>query len=114
MLAGSPSPASLSLGTLSRGAGEGQTIMASHPDRRSLPDAPPSTGPLAAYRARRQQGLLAMDPAQAVAVEKLQALHNALVNYRPPSAGSWRERLGLARRRVEAPQGLYLFGGVGR
>ena len=87
--------------------------MANSPEWRGSPD-PPSAGPLAAYRARRQQGLLAMDPAQAVAVEKLQALHNALASYRPPSAGSWRERLGLTRRRAETPPGLYLFGGVGR
>ena len=45
-------------------------VMASSPDRAGMPDAaPPAPGPLAAYRALRQQGLLAMDPAQAVAVE---------------------------------------------
>jgi cell division protein ZapE len=56
-----------------------------------------------------------MDPAQAVAVEKLQSLHNALAHYQPPAAAaSWRERFGLARRRADAPEGLYLFGGVGR
>ena len=88
--------------------------MTSSPDPDGAPEASPAAGPLAAYRARRLQGRLAADPAQAIAVEKLQSLHNALVHYRPPGAGgSWRQRLGLARR-VEPPQGLYLFGGVGR
>ena len=77
-------------------------------------------GPLAAFRARQRDGQLQHDAAQLLAAEKLQSLHNALKNYQPeaPDAGwmaSWRERLGLARRREEdAPQGLYLFGGVGR
>lgn len=77
-------------------------------------------GPLAAFRARQRDGHLQHDAAQLLAAEKLQSLHNALKNYQPevPSAGwvaSWRERLGLARRRDEAaPQGLYIFGGVGR
>jgi cell division protein ZapE len=77
-------------------------------------------GPLAAFRARQRDGQLQHDAAQLLAAEKLQSLHNALKNYQPeaPDAGwvaSWRERLGLARRRDEdAPQGLYIFGGVGR
>ena len=72
-------------------------------------------GPLALYRARRRAGQLEADPAQELAAEKLQSLHHALAHY---AAGigpaGWRERLGLARRRDEAPQGLYIFGGVGR
>lgn len=77
-------------------------------------------GPLAAFRARQRDGQLQHDAAQLLAAEKLQSLHNALKNYQAeaPETGwtaSWRERLGLARRREEtAPQGLYLFGGVGR
>jgi cell division protein ZapE len=77
-------------------------------------------GPLAAFRARQRDGQLQHDAAQLLAAEKLQSLHNALKEYQPeaPDAGwvaSWRERLGLARRRDEdAPQGLYIFGGVGR
>jgi cell division protein ZapE len=77
--------------------------------------APPpvSEGPLAAYRAKRAQGLLAPDPAQLLAAEKLQSLHNALA--RPGNGGhiGWRERLGLARRSEPATQGLYIFGSVG-
>ena len=72
-------------------------------------------GPLAAYRARIRAGALKPDPDQALAAEKLQSLHNALAGYRPDAGeGGWRARLGLARRRGDAPQGLYMFGGVGR
>ena len=72
-------------------------------------------GPLTAYRARRHAGELQPDPAQVLAAEKLQSLHNALKRYQPAMGrGRWRERLGLTRRREEAPQGLYMFGGVGR
>jgi cell division protein ZapE len=72
-------------------------------------------GPLALYRARRRAGQLAADPAQELAAEKLQSLHHALAHYQPAAGPvGWRARLGLARRRDEAPQGLYIFGGVGR
>jgi cell division protein ZapE len=76
---------------------------------------PTGGGPLADYRARRRAGELQGDPAQELAAEKLQSLHNALLHYEPAAGRlGWRERLGLARRREEPPQGLYLFGGVGR
>jgi len=72
-------------------------------------------GPLALYRARRRAGQLDADPAQELAAEKLQSLHHALVGYEPASGrAGWRGRLGLTRRREEPPQGLYLFGAVGR
>jgi len=82
-------------------------------------DATPSAlppGPLAAYRTLLREGSVDADPAQALAAEKLQALANALRHYRPNGGGTtWRERLGLSRRREEpAPQGLYLYGPVGR
>ncbi len=72
-------------------------------------------GPLGVYRRWRAEGTLAHDPAQELAVEKLQSLHNALRHYSPETGRSGlKARLGLARRRTEPPQGLYLFGGVGR
>lgn len=74
-------------------------------------------GPLSLYRARRGTGTLRPDPDQELAAEKLQSLYQALRNYRPQTGKTgWRERFGLARRPepVEAPQGLYLYGGVGR
>jgi cell division protein ZapE len=84
-----------------------------------LPDPLASTmtedGPLSTYRALQRGGQLFHDAAQELAAEKLQSLHNALKNYHPGGNATWRERLGLARRREEqAPQGLYIYGGVGR
>jgi len=74
-------------------------------------DAP--AGPLAAYRALRRGGDLRHDAGQLLAAEKLQSLHNALRGYEPAAGGGWKARLGLARRKAEPPQGLYIFGGVG-
>ncbi|MCB9947063.1 MAG: cell division protein ZapE [Rhodospirillaceae bacterium] len=73
-------------------------------------------GPIFRYRALRASGALKPDPEQELAAEKLQALHHALVDYQPQSGVTgWRARLGISRRPKEAaPQGLYIFGGVGR
>jgi cell division protein ZapE len=72
-------------------------------------------GPLAAYRARTAAGAIKPDSAQQLAVEKLQGLHNTLINYEPGLGRTgWREKLGLGARHAAAPQGLYLYGGVGR
>src|SRR6185437_13337389 len=72
-------------------------------------------GPQAAYRALVQSGELMADPSQALAVEKLQGLSRALLHYKPGNGeGGWRARLGLAQRPDPAPQGLYLYGAVGR
>lgn len=74
-----------------------------------------SDGPLFAYRRLLADGALQPDPVQELAAEKLQSLHNALKGYtRQAGATGWKARLGLARRRAEPPQGLYLYGGVGR
>ena len=70
-------------------------------------------GPLAAYRALTRDRKLRHDPAQELAAEKLQSLHNALRGYEPSSGqGGWRDVFGMRRRREAPPQGLYLFGGV--
>ncbi|WP_114392546.1 cell division protein ZapE [Oleisolibacter albus] len=72
-------------------------------------------GPLSVYRARRGTGALKADPAQELAAEKLQSLWHALRDYRPATGPTgWRARLGLARRPDPAPQGLYIYGDVGR
>ncbi|MGH6932447.1 MAG: cell division protein ZapE [Dongiaceae bacterium] len=72
-------------------------------------------GPIALFRARRSAGSLWHDSAQELAAEKLQSLYKALIHYeRPAGQTGWRERLGLTRRREDPPQGLYIFGGVGR
>lgn len=72
-------------------------------------------GPLSQYRARLTAGELKPDPAQELAAEKLESLHHALANYSPTVGRTgWKERFGLARRPTEPPQGLYIYGGVGR
>ena len=75
----------------------------------SASDAPT---PIAAYRALLRGGLLAPDPVQELAVEKLQLLHHRLARY-DPRPGGW---AGLFRRRRNEPppQGVYLCGAVGR
>jgi cell division protein ZapE len=74
-----------------------------------------SEGPLTHYRARLRAGDIRPDPAQELAAEKLESLHHALAAYRPtPGRVGWKERFGLARRPAEPPQGLYIYGGVGR
>ncbi len=75
-----------------------------------------SKGPLFAYRDLNSGGALHHDAVQALAAEKLQSLWHALAHYQPVAGGSgWRERFGLTRRPAEpAPQGLYLYGPVGR
>ncbi len=79
------------------------------------------TGPLPAYRALLDAGVLAPDESQGAAAERLQDLWVKLRGYNPPprseSAGMW-SRL-LRRRPAEgAPEaragGLYLVGEVGR
>lgn len=73
-----------------------------------------SNGPIFAYRDRCRAGELEPDPGQELAAEKLQSVHNALRGYDPGSGrGGWKARLGLAGRRADPPQGLYMYGGVG-
>ncbi len=72
-------------------------------------------GPIFAYRTLCHDEHLQHDDAQALAAEKLQSLHHAVHDYRPNNgSGTWRDRLGLSRRKDPAPQGLYIFGRVGR
>ena len=87
-------------------------------------------GPFPAWRARVARGELVPDPAQEFAAERLQGLWRALAGYAPaPRQGgvldAFRGRFGFGRaggarqRRVredgmDAPQGLYLVGSVGR
>jgi len=77
---------------------------------------PTAKGPLFAYSEIIRDGDLHHDAVQALAAEKLQSMWHALAHYEPSAGGSgWRARFGLARRTTEpAPQGLYLYGPVGR
>jgi len=72
--------------------------------------------PLQRYRALVAAGELKSDPAQELAAEKLSSLANALKGYSPKSGKrGWMDRFGLkARDETPPPQGLYLYGGVGR
>ena len=81
-----------------------------------MSDSHTDDGPLFAYRSLIADGELHGDPIQELAAEKLQSLWHALRKYQPArGGGSWRERFGLTRRPSEpAPQGLYLYGPVGR
>jgi cell division protein ZapE len=78
--------------------------------------AAPSAEPMAVYRALRQRGLLQPDPAQQLAIERLQSLYRALLHYRPETGlRGWLARFGLAENGgSHAPVGLYLCGPVGR
>ncbi|RCK43322.1 ATPase [Thalassospira profundimaris] len=76
-----------------------------------------SDGPLPRYRKKIANGELSHDAMQELCAEKLQSLFNALSDYRPNNGkGTWFERFGLAKRRndPEPPQGLYIYGEVGR
>jgi cell division protein ZapE len=83
--------------------------------------SPPSqtTGPLPAYQAMIADGSLAADPAQAMAVDRLQDLWERLRGYDPKpmheAGGGLLSRL-MRRRHAEeyVPTGLYLVGEVGR
>jgi len=73
-------------------------------------------GPIAAYQQLRNKGVLQPDPAQELAVARLQSLYHALLDYRPESGlRGWLARFGLAENGSgHAPMGLYLHGPVGR
>ncbi|MEO0618893.1 MAG: cell division protein ZapE [Pseudomonadota bacterium] len=72
----------------------------------------PQTTPLQAYRAMIAAGEIDQDPAQALAMEKLQLLSNRLASYTPPAKTDWFSF--FTRKRGAVPKGLYMFGGVGR
>jgi cell division protein ZapE len=76
----------------------------------------PAEEPIVAYRALCRRGLLEPDVAQQLAVERLQSLYRALLEYRPESGFfGWLARFGLAEHHgARAPLGLYLCGPVGR
>ncbi|WP_245560726.1 cell division protein ZapE [Fodinicurvata sediminis] len=74
-----------------------------------------SKSPLARYRHLVEGDALATDPSQEEASRRLDALHEALQDYRPPRRKRTLKSLfGLSRNGPEPPKGLYLAGGVGR
>jgi cell division protein ZapE len=76
----------------------------------------PMGEPIALYRELRRKGSLQPDPAQQLAVEKLQSLHRALLHYQPETGlHGWLARFGFsANGAFQIPLGLYLCGPVGR
>ena len=68
-------------------------------------------GPLRHYRQMVLSRELAPDTAQELVAEKLQLLANRLAQYSVPRLSAL---LPFGRRRRSAPEGLYLYGGVGR
>ncbi len=69
------------------------------------------------YRALIDQGDIHADPAQRMAVEKLQILHMRLVGYDPQKPKRFgRALFGWGREKIEQEPvpGLYMYGGVGR
>src|SRR6516162_4955074 len=78
--------------------------------------APQAAEPITAYRALVQSGMLQPDPAQQLAIERLQSLYRALLHYRPETGRrGWLARFGLIESGAgDAPVGLYLCGPVGR
>lgn len=72
-----------------------------------------SKGPLAAYRKKIEKGEIAHDAAQARAVERLQHLADELAQWKPGKKVGPLALLGVGKR-VSPPEGLYIWGGVGR
>ena len=70
-----------------------------------------SGGPLAAYHALCTENDISFDPEQERAAHHLERLHRALGMHEPPKKGF---RLFGRKKVVEAPHGLYIYGGVGR
>ncbi len=72
-------------------------------------------GPLFALRDQVRAGALQHDAIQLLAAEKLQSLGTAIRGYQPTTGmAGWKTRFGLGRRPEEPPQGLYIYGPVGR
>lgn len=69
-------------------------------------------GPLQHYRDMVAAGELKPDPAQMLAAEKLQLLANRLAQYDPPDRTDFFSF--FTRKGGAVPEGLYMFGGVGR
>ena len=70
-----------------------------------------TVGPLPKYRAMVDAGEIESDQEQILAAEKLQVLANRLAGYKKPRASDLYSF--FTRRQGVAPEGLYLFGGVG-
>lgn len=71
--------------------------------------------PKQVYERLLENGKIQPDSSQALAVEKLHGLHEALSQYSAQMGKQgWMTRLSLGRNKKSPPPGLYLWGGVGR
>jgi cell division protein ZapE len=74
-----------------------------------------SIAPVEAYNTLVRDGTIRKDPAQRIAMDRLQSLHLELEDYSlQMSATGWRNRLNLFGDKKPRPKGIYLWGGVGR
>lgn len=75
----------------------------------------PDKTPRSRYQALLEAGDLCPDPEQAKAVSALQRLYEELMAaHNAPPLNLFQKVTGLGQTRKEAPQGVYMFGGVGR
>nr|RAW00792.1 cell division protein ZapE [Aerococcus urinae] len=72
-----------------------------------------SKGPLSTYRRKIAKGEIAADAAQARAAERLQHLHDELAAWKPGKRVGPLAAFGIGRK-VTPPEGVYIWGGVGR
>ncbi|MGV8997793.1 MAG: cell division protein ZapE [Parvibaculaceae bacterium] len=72
-----------------------------------------SQGPIYFYRARIAAGEIAADAAQGRAAQRLQYLHDDLADWQPGKKVGTFAMLGIGRA-VTPPEGVYIWGGVGR
>lgn len=71
--------------------------------------------PIEAYQRLLADGSIAADASQALAMSRLQDLNEQLTDYSSQiRKKSWRSNLGLGRKVLPPPRGIYMWGGVGR
>ena len=70
-------------------------------------------GPVQAYQARVAAGEIAFDPAQERAAQHLARLHDALTDWRPGKRAGLLAPFGFGKP-LSPPEGIYLWGDVGR
>jgi len=74
-----------------------------------------SDGPFTKYHSKVANGDLSPDPAQEVLAKKLQNIFENLGDLYPNRDEiTWKERLGLRRKKKKLIKGLYIYGDVGR
>lgn len=84
-------------------------------DNSQSPPLSPAISPIEAYQALLEDGSITADTSQAQAMDRLQGLSEALAGYAPQMGKKgWKARLSLGRNKLPPPQGLYMWGGVGR